>query len=546
MKKKIKLSSNRPQAAKDYGIIAVLMLGISVLCVSSLLSSHSESKQTTAVPLAKTFGGGELKVIEGIPFLKLSGSHYEMGEQYGVLLKEEFQKIYHELFPYKKTWSAQLSDDICNRLVSITGGEFIRQLKGMAAGSGLPYNDLLLGSYFGVFERGGCSSILLKIGKKGSQRLIHGRNYDYGSGTGKYPVVIEYNPSGGLRHLSIGTIAAVGTAEGMNEKGITVSGNLAPGDLRKTGIQNVCPDIKIREILSSASTLDDVDTLMEGYVGDVGYTFTVGSVDEDDGVIYDVKYGDMRKNRLNGRTALYATNGYVNEEWNPVKDDARYRIIDGHVKKRRVNSIDEMIEVLSDPGVSFGVNNPSTIHSVVFDARHQTVYMAFNTRFAAWSDWFRYDWGKDTLTVSKEAEKERLRQSEGAELTEVHVTAAYWNGDLPGRGSGPKTDDPHFWILIREWLKEKDVDQLYEFSARAAGELTLETEGKPDIRAVLTKGTVAMENLKGFMFKIVEEDLPEMVPGLPYKIHFDNVSAVYKWIVEEGVKLIRPGKLETN
>lgn len=49
-------------------------------------------------PLELSLGGGELRIIEGVPFLRLSGSYYEMGKQYGVLMKERMK----ELIEYKR------------------------------------------------------------------------------------------------------------------------------------------------------------------------------------------------------------------------------------------------------------------------------------------------------------------------------------------------------------------------------------------------------------------------------------------------------------
>jgi hypothetical protein len=486
-------------------------------------------------------GEGELQFIEGIPFLKLSGNHYEMGVQYGVLLKDKLQKIHGELLPYRDLWLQKLPGDIHERLEKLTDTKIIQQLKGMAEGSGLPYSDLLLGAYFGVLERGGCSSILVKIKNETSYRLIHGRNFDYGKGTGRYPVVIEYNPTHGIKHLVIGTIGSAGLAEGMNEKGITVSENLAPGDLKNSGIQNTSTNIKLREILSSVSSLKDVEMLMEGYASDVGNTFTIGSGFEIDGIIYDLNYDNGQKNYFGKKNWLYATNGFVSEELNRIRDDPRSRIILTYLESGRLNSVDDMIELLSDPGTTFGVNNPSTIHAVVFDAKRMCVFMAFYPKFAAWNFWLKFDWGRDVVTVYKEAEVEKLKNTDTVELTEVHITAAYWSGNLPMRGAEQKNNDPHFWLLIEEWLKEKGGEQLYEFSAKAARELTLRAEGQSDVKAIITKGTIATEHLKGFMFKIVEEDLPKMVPGIPYTIHIDNVSAIYKWIIEEGVTVTRPG-----
>lgn len=521
------------------------LLSISIalffVCCGLFLKINGDFESPAQVEKVKRYGKGELRIIEGIPFLKLSGSYYEMGEQYGVLLKDKLQKIYHEVLPYKAIILSKQADDIYSKLERLTSDKFIYQLEGMSAGSGLLYNDLLLALYFGVLERGGCSSILAKIRDENDiLRIVHGRNFDYGKGMGKYPVVVEYQPDGEWKHIAIGTIASAGIAEGMNEKGITISGNLAPGDLKNNTVQNASPDIFFREILSSASSLKEVDALMKGYASDVGNTFTIGSGTETDGIIYDMNYDNVKKNYFHKQNCLFATNGYVHKDLNPEKDDLRYQIIRGYADDGKISTVDGMIEVLSDPGTSFGVNNPSTIHAIVFDPQQKTIYMAFNTKFAAWSQWLKYDWGKGSVSVYKKADEDKLQNTSRVELTGVHISGAYWNGHLPIWGGGPKSKQPFFWVSIKEWLKEKNAEQLNEFRERAAKEMILKAEDLPDIKATVTKGMIAMENFHGFMFEINEEDVPKMVPNTPYTIHFENTSAVYKWINEEGITLTKP------
>jgi len=511
---------------------------LSLISTGSLLFARSQ--RPAKIDKVKEFGKGKLRIIEGIPFLKLSGTYYEMGLQYGTLLKDEFQEIYRELIPYKSEILAKQPNDLPRQLEKLTSEKFIQQIKGMSDGSGAPYVDLLLAAYFGVLERGGCSSILAKINDPNGLRLLHGRNLDYGKGMGKYPIVIEYQPAGEFKHLAIGIMASAGLSEGMNEKGITVSGNSAPGDLKNHSIQNTSPDIKFREILSSSSSLKDIDERMKGYACDAGNVFTLGSGYENDGIIYDLNYGNVKRNYYNGQNHLFATNGYVHQDLNPERDDLRYQIIASYVKDGRVNSVDGMMELLSDPGTSFGVNNSSTIHSVIFDPKNKTVYLAFHTKFAAWSQWLKFDWEKDLATVYREAEQKKLQRTNVAELREVHIVGAYWNGNLPVMGGGPKSNEPIFWLEIKEWLKEKNVEQLAEYRERASKELTLRAKDKPDVKAVMTRGMIAKENFRGFMFKINEEDIPKLEPNIPYAIHFENKSAVYRWIVENGVNLTKP------
>lgn len=516
------------------------MLGMCFVVFGSMSFANELSERPAQKGEVRTFGKGELKIIEGIPFLKLSGNYYEMGEQYGTLLKEEFQKVYNELIPFKSKWLPELPGSILEKLEKITPVNIIQQLKGMSAGSGLPYRDLLLGAYFGVIERGGCSSILVRVKEKKSEtRLLHGRNFDYGQGLGKYPVVIEYQPKGSLKYLTIGTIASAGLAEGMNENGITVSENLGRGDRKDNDIHNPPADHKLKEILSSASFLKEVDKMMVGFSSDVGHILTVGSGFENDGVIYDAYYDNLKKNQFNGQSWLFATSGYLNKDLNPSMDCPRYQIIDKHMKSGKINGVDDLIKVLSDPGSTYGVNNPSTIHSVVFDPQHKTVYMAFHTKFAAWSQWLKLDWEKDKVTVYRNAQVDKLKNTDRVELTEVHIIGAYWQRD-PRLPRGPILKNLHFFISVREWLKEQNAQQLYDFSARAAKEIILKAKGQPDIKAVITKGIIAMSNIRGYWFTINEEDLNKMVPNIPYTIHIDNISAFYRWIIEDGVTLTRP------
>src|SRR5512138_230332 len=45
----------------------------------------------------RRFGPASLEYREGVPFLRLSGSYYDMGYQYGALLKEEIRTTYAEM-----------------------------------------------------------------------------------------------------------------------------------------------------------------------------------------------------------------------------------------------------------------------------------------------------------------------------------------------------------------------------------------------------------------------------------------------------------------
>jgi hypothetical protein len=99
-----------------------------MLIVYSFSLSPTKSEHPAKIKEVKKFGKGELRIIEDIPFLKLTGTYYEMGEQYGSLLKDEFQKIYKELLPYKTALIAKHPSNIYSQLEKLSSSKFIQQL----------------------------------------------------------------------------------------------------------------------------------------------------------------------------------------------------------------------------------------------------------------------------------------------------------------------------------------------------------------------------------------------------------------------------------
>ena len=71
-------------------LVVLLITWLCFCCPGPLLFSAAKSERTAKIGVTNKFGGGELRIVEGIPFLRLFGSFYEMGEQYGVLLKDNF------------------------------------------------------------------------------------------------------------------------------------------------------------------------------------------------------------------------------------------------------------------------------------------------------------------------------------------------------------------------------------------------------------------------------------------------------------------------
>jgi hypothetical protein len=123
---------------------------------------------------------------------------------------------------------------------------------------------------------------------------------------------------------------------------------------------------------------------MKGYISD-GCIAIIGSGSETDGAIYDISYKNIKRNLFNGNDFLFATNNYLNKELNDHPEKCpRYQIISNHLKNKPVISVADLIEILSDPGTTYGVNNEITIHSIIFDPQEYQIYMAFAPQYAAY------------------------------------------------------------------------------------------------------------------------------------------------------------------
>jgi hypothetical protein len=338
-----------------------------------------------------SFDKGTLKVVEGTPFLKLYGNYYEMGVQYGHLLKEPLLVFQDKIKLFKSKITANKYYQYFKNNMPPKYDDF---LKGASESSSISYEDLLLGVCFD-FINSGCSSILAKIDANGSSILLHAKNRDRAMLAQDY-AVIEFNPKGEYRYISTVTIGAIMVHQGLNEKGIAVTLNSAPPS--KYIVKDFPKDDLARMILESVKSLNDVDKVLNEYQTDSDGIVIISSAYENNGVIYDLGNVIRIKHDLADKNFLFVTNNFLSDELTPKEirlNDPRYQQIDGYLKNHPLKSVDEMIDLLA----LTPVNNAYTIHSIIFNAKQGEIYLAFSDLYAAWSKWLKYDWKNDQVTV---------------------------------------------------------------------------------------------------------------------------------------------------
>ncbi len=183
-----------------------------------------------------TFRTGVIYRYPGmVPLLEVQGSHYEMGLQYAVLLHDELndflkgiEHILHWLAAKQKVPAAAMLEQLKMQAVNIMSKlpqRFIKELEGIAEGTGLPLDTVAFTSlYYDVLMSQRCTGVLMRTEKGG---IVHARNNDTasfgGEEVGKTTLVVRYKADGYHTVTHIDFAFFMGVETGYNDQGLTFS-----------------------------------------------------------------------------------------------------------------------------------------------------------------------------------------------------------------------------------------------------------------------------------------------------------------------------------
>ncbi len=346
------------------------------------------------------FENGYLYRKEGVPFLYLKGSSYNMGLQYGVLLKEQINSVYSKLDHLEKSVFANLpvylrpliTIFIFVKLIYIKHSlpyEFKNEIRGISDGSGVSYNKLLLISMLPEIFNFSCTSFVKIV----SGRLIHGRNLDYYFPLiGKNPLVVRYVPSGKIPYTLVGCVGYTGAYTGMNDYGITLTVDAAP--IVDTNKESALPvTFEIRDILENARNFSDVEKFLKSYRSIKGWMVIAGSASEKKGAVFNIAGKNVSETPMEDGK-IFVTNTFADKDFahkfmalsdaESASSVCRYERFSRLIGN--INSVDSAIEALSDIrfynyGEVIGagdvtVNNEGSLQTVVMDPSNHSIYFS--------------------------------------------------------------------------------------------------------------------------------------------------------------------------
>ncbi|MGE5308488.1 MAG: C45 family autoproteolytic acyltransferase/hydrolase [Deltaproteobacteria bacterium] len=272
---------------------SAVVICAAVISVATVFQARAYSRPETPSK-ADLMKGASITESEGISYLHLKGTPYQMGYQHGVLLKEKIHYLYDQYlvnFLKEKTgkglkfWIAyKVFRDNAARMDRYIPDDFRKELKGIADGSGMTYNQvLIMHTFLDVVSHPkivkkpvlSCTNFMTMSSASSGGKLIHGRNLSWPSKglLDKNSTVVFYEPANGNKFCAISWPGICGVLTGMNEKGVTL-GETSVGTA-ESSLDGVPAFILLRDALQYSDTMYDVIRHIGASRRTTGYTVGV-------------------------------------------------------------------------------------------------------------------------------------------------------------------------------------------------------------------------------------------------------------------------------
>jgi hypothetical protein len=376
-----------------------------------------------------TFHDGVVHRYPGVPvMLELSGDYYEMGLQYGVLARPE---IYKSIDIWGKIIELQLRtngfdpvegfkymSEPAQRLLKQLPQRYQDEMKGIADGSGLPYEDIVTYSLMydvgRIYDNTACAGVLLK-GADGT--VIHARNHDWGGmlGNSMYQIIVRQKPRGynALTEVSYAGVMG-GIFQGWNDKRITFAHNLSRAN--NPNSRGFPSGFTARILLEECSSIAEVEKVLATHLPINAYTVAVSDQKAGTGAVFEITPTDIAKREMKDNNPVWVFNDITDPRlypqqiasksmafgvpWGDSNGD-RWRIA-STFKVKSVYTIDDGIDAMqmitgpdgtdySWSGTRWPICNLNSDLFIMYDPDGKGMYVSLNPTYASRKDIYYID-----------------------------------------------------------------------------------------------------------------------------------------------------------
>jgi isopenicillin-N N-acyltransferase like protein len=178
----------------------------------------------------KKHGTGELRYLNKVPVLTVSGTPDEIGEAVGILAVKPAPKV----LDYPQGVLKHFSAGLLWHLILSKGRDMVKhfpadyrdEMESLTRSSGAARDKIVAGNtLFDVKKIVLCSALMVEGDRSATGGPLLGRNLDYPSldYIQDYSLVTVYRPRGKHAFVSVGFPGLVGTLSGMNDVGLSVA-----------------------------------------------------------------------------------------------------------------------------------------------------------------------------------------------------------------------------------------------------------------------------------------------------------------------------------
>jgi isopenicillin-N N-acyltransferase like protein len=352
------------------------------LCLCFILGTANLDQATEPFrfPEAK-HGKGELKYVNGIPVLVLTGTPQEMGEQMGTLGVKPAVKA---VAIFKAVLKQHKLDLILPLLATFGEGQLEKypkdyraEFEAMVKSSGVERDLLVIGNTFSDLSHlAGCSGLMIDPSQSQTGAALMGRNWDFPpvEGMHDYSLVIVFRPQGKKAFAVVGFPGAVAgccESSAMNADGLAIGGNSISASADKAPAvewKNTPTSIVARRLLEECGKLADVEKLLRA-VRPAGRHALV-ACDRAGGAVFEItpKTLVMRK----GTDGIcVGTNHFVSKELGVPMKCWRMDLLNGALKQGKLG--------VKDVAAKMHEANQGawTAHTMVFEPTALKLHVAF-------------------------------------------------------------------------------------------------------------------------------------------------------------------------
>ncbi len=350
------------------------------------LGSAIQAEEPFRYPAGKLPNGAELKYINDLPVLTVSGSPDEIGAAVGELALKPSARILsfpRELLQAEKieaTWPLFVRAG--KGMLRHFPDDYRTEMDAISRAAGADPNVLTVANTFfdlkNTFE---CSALLVEAPRSATGGVLFGRNLDYPSlgYAHHHTLATVYRPTGKHAFVSVGFPGMVGVISGMNDAGLCIAVlevyDAKEGE-RRFDSQGVPYALCNRRLLEECTTIAGAKKLLESMHRTSLINLPVA--DRTGTAAFEVTPKRVVQ-RSSVRGVCTCTNHFCSEAVRPASlGDALFDSVNRLETLDKVRSGKEKLGVEDLHKELHAVNQgENTLQTMVFDPRNQQLYLAF-------------------------------------------------------------------------------------------------------------------------------------------------------------------------